>query len=345
MASSAELAVAKASLSATLFRADPTSCSRDDIDHFFALLNSAVAQCSPANVQKCKQWSLHNLVPSNGRVAPLGKYLCALANSFSPEKDKERTKTRAKGKLHEPSARRKRLHLLYILNDIFYHVKFRDGNSNFADKAESFLPGLVRSAAAFPNCPKHAKKIQDLISLWEENGYVTTDAIAKLRTAAEQALVSEKQDASNGTDTQGAAAASKANKEAPFVMPAMHGDPTMPWYDLPAGNWLPVLEPNSTRPMRPSMIKPLQLAPGQADKTLVEAVNKLLVDVDKLYSSEAYDGPYDVDQMGEIVATDGLKGDNAGGATYYGWSRAFAEKMKARRRKAKSGGDTDRDRR
>jgi hypothetical protein len=51
MASSAELAVAKASLSATLFRADPTSCSRDDIDHFFALLNSAVAQCSPANVQ------------------------------------------------------------------------------------------------------------------------------------------------------------------------------------------------------------------------------------------------------------------------------------------------------
>jgi hypothetical protein len=51
MAALAELAVAKASLSATLFRADPTSCSRDDIDDIFSLLNSAVAQCSPANVQ------------------------------------------------------------------------------------------------------------------------------------------------------------------------------------------------------------------------------------------------------------------------------------------------------
>jgi hypothetical protein len=51
MASTAELAVAKASLSATLFRADPTPCSRDNIDHFFTLLNSAIAQCSPANVQ------------------------------------------------------------------------------------------------------------------------------------------------------------------------------------------------------------------------------------------------------------------------------------------------------
>jgi hypothetical protein len=51
MASTAELAVAKASFSATLFRADPRSCSREDIDDFFSLLNSAIAQCSPTNVQ------------------------------------------------------------------------------------------------------------------------------------------------------------------------------------------------------------------------------------------------------------------------------------------------------
>jgi hypothetical protein len=48
---SAELAVAKASLSATLFRADPTACSRDDIDQIFSLLGSTVTQCSPTNVQ------------------------------------------------------------------------------------------------------------------------------------------------------------------------------------------------------------------------------------------------------------------------------------------------------
>ena len=48
---SANLAVAKASLSATLFRPDPKPCSRDDIDHFFSLLTTTVTQCSPANVQ------------------------------------------------------------------------------------------------------------------------------------------------------------------------------------------------------------------------------------------------------------------------------------------------------
>lgn len=48
---SAELAVAKASLSAALFRPDPSACSRDDIEHFLSLLASAIAQCSPENVQ------------------------------------------------------------------------------------------------------------------------------------------------------------------------------------------------------------------------------------------------------------------------------------------------------
>ena len=250
-----------------------------------------------------------------------------------------------KGQPHEPSARRKRLHILYILNDIFYHVKFRDGNDNFADKCEAFLPSLIRSAASFPNCPKHSKKIQNLISLWEEKGYFNAGITAKLRAAADQALVGETSETSRGADTNGASSGVKAARQAPFIMPAMHGDPAMPWYDLPAGNWLPVLEPNSTRPMKPSMIKPLQLAPGPADKTLVEAVNKLLADVDKLYTGHAHIGSYDIDQMGEIIETDEINGDVINGETYYGWSRAFCEKMKARRRKAKFGGDTDKDRR
>jgi hypothetical protein len=48
---SAELAVAKASLTAVLFRPDPSPCSRDEIEQFLAMLNAAVFQCSPANVQ------------------------------------------------------------------------------------------------------------------------------------------------------------------------------------------------------------------------------------------------------------------------------------------------------
>lgn len=119
-------------------------------------------------------------------------------------------------------------------------------------------------------------------------------------------------------------------------MPAMHGDPITPWYDLPAGNWLTALEPNSTRPMNPSMIKPLQLAPGPADKTLVDAVKKLLVDVDKIHGGDAseIDGhALDIDQMGETVELDELTGEIIGGDTYYGWSRTFCDKMKSRRKK------------
>lgn len=48
-----ELAIAKATLSATLFRADPTSLSRPAVDAFFPLVTSALAQCSRPNVQVC----------------------------------------------------------------------------------------------------------------------------------------------------------------------------------------------------------------------------------------------------------------------------------------------------
>lgn len=48
-----ELAIAKATLSATLFRADPTSLSRPVVDTFFPLVTDALAQCSRPNVQVC----------------------------------------------------------------------------------------------------------------------------------------------------------------------------------------------------------------------------------------------------------------------------------------------------
>lgn len=114
----------------------------------------------------------------------------------------------------------------------------------------------------------------------------------------------------------------------------MHGDPTTPWYDLPAGNWLTVLEPNSTRPMNPAMIKPLVLAAGPADKNLADAVKRLLDDVERIYSKEAsFDEPaLDVSPMGEAIKVDEITGETFGD-TYYGWSRSFCEKMKQRKRR------------
>ncbi|KAK3297004.1 uncharacterized protein B0H64DRAFT_115487 [Chaetomium fimeti] len=327
---SAELIVAKTALSGALFRPDPRPCSRDDIETMLALINSTVSECSPPNVQRCKQWALSNLVPSSARIAPFGKYLVALSKSFGGEKDAAVGGLR-RGRV--PSAKRRRLHVLYILNDILYHAKHRNRDEAFAQTLEPTLPTLVRSAAAFNNCPKHIRKIRDLIGLWEENGYFSRAFVQQLRAAIDEGPLSSEEDKNGNDGDYSASAVAKAAKTAPWVLPATHGDPSTLWYDLPAGNWLPVLEPNSTRPMNPSMIKPLVLSQGPADKSLVAAVKNLLVDIDKIYGKEVNhdEPPPNVSRLGERVEIDEITGEVVDGDTYYGWSRAFCEKMKRRR--------------
>ncbi|KAH6641493.1 hypothetical protein F5144DRAFT_610267 [Chaetomium tenue] len=328
---SAELIVAKTALSGALFRPDPRPCSRDDIETMIALVNSTVSECSPLNVQRCKQWALSNLVPSSARIAPFGKYLVALSKSFGSEKDAAVGDSKT-GRV--PSAKRRRLHVLYILNDILYHAKHRNRDEAFAQKLEPTLPALVASAAAFNNSPKHSRKIQDLIGLWEENRYFSRGFVQQLRAAVEEGPSSNEEEKSRNDGDYSASAVAKAAKTAPWVLPGTHGDPSTLWYDLPAGNWLPVLEPNSTRPMNPSMIKPLVLSQGPADKALVDAVKSLLVDIDKIYTKEVShdEPPPNVSRLGERVEVDEITGEVIDGDTYYGWSRAFCEKMKRRRR-------------
>ncbi|KAL2144313.1 hypothetical protein VTI28DRAFT_9301 [Corynascus sepedonium] len=337
---SAELIVAKTALSGALFRPDPRPCSRDDIESMLSLVNSTITECSPFNVQRCKQWALNNLVPSSSRIAPFCKYLVALSKSFESRTDAAAAEANRR---RVPSAKRRRLHVLYILSDILYHVRHRDRNEAFAQKLEPFLPALVRSAASFNNCPKHIRKIKDLIALWEKNGYFAHSFIQQLRAAVDEGPSSGSEEKNGDEVDNSANAVAKAAKTTPWVMPAMHGDASTPWYDLPAGNWLPALEPNSTRPMNPSMIKPLVLSQGPADKNLVDAVKKLLVDIDKIYSQEAnHDDPSAcIGPLGERVELDEITGEVIGGETYYGWSRAFCEKMKRRRR----GGSGPNDRR
>ncbi|KAI1103067.1 hypothetical protein F4804DRAFT_311188 [Jackrogersella minutella] len=336
---SPQLAIAKVSFSAVLLRPDPTSCSRGDIDEFLQLLDATISRCSPPNVQKCKQWILKNLIQSPIRIAALGKYMTALAKSFSLD-------IAASRQTREPSSKRKRLHLLYVLNDVLYHVHIRDQSPSFAEKLEQTLPDLIQVAAAFPNCPKHSKKVLDLVDLWGEKQYFSESFIRQLRTIVKEAPDSvSKVDASADAAL---AAASKSSKDAPFIMPAMHGDATVSWYDLPAANWLPVIEPNSTRAMKPSMIKPLQLAAGPAEQGLIKAVQDLLADVDRIYNKDEREidrSTEDIDQLGQRVVLDEITGEVVDGESYYGWSRAFCKKMKQRRKKAGSSGNDHRGRR
>ncbi|KAF7563373.1 hypothetical protein G7046_g751 [Stylonectria norvegica] len=324
-----EVAIARATLSATLFRADPTSLSRQQVDAFFPLLTSALAQCSRPNVQKCKAWIVDHIAPSGARTAALAKFLAALSKNF--QDDGER-----------PSVKRRRLHVLYVLSDVLHHVVKRNGNATFATAWDGVLPELMANAAAFVNCPKHKKKLEGLINLWEEKGYINPDVISKLREALANGITS-----TPATEPQPSSTSVKLAKDQPYVLPSFHGDPSTPWYDLPAGTWLPHLIPNSTKAMLPDLIRPLQLAPGPADKALAAAVRNLLSDVERLFSKERKpedDALVDVNELGERIVLDEITGEIIGGETYYGWSRQFCEKMKDRKRRKKRGSDRGRSR-
>ncbi|KAM0813821.1 hypothetical protein AB5N19_13820 [Seiridium cardinale] len=326
---SPQLAIAKVSFSAVLLRPDPVSCPRAEIDEFLGQLDATLLRCSPANVQKSKQWILNHVVQSTNRVAALGKYLTALAHSFNVD-------IAATRQAHEPSSKRKRLHILYVLNDLLYHICVRQREDGFSSQLESFLPALAQSAAAFPDCPRHAKKVADLVDLWGEQGYFSKAFIVQLQDAIRDAPTLDPSLVANGSTPRATITGGKISKDAPFIMPAMHGDVTAPWYDLPAANWLPVIEPNSTRPMNPSMIKPLQFMSGPADKSLVEAVQNLLGEVDRIYAKDRClgdDPAENVDMLGQRVIHDQLTGEVIDGETYYGWSRKFCQKMKQRRKK------------
>ncbi|KLU92723.1 hypothetical protein MAPG_11625 [Magnaporthiopsis poae ATCC 64411] len=360
MASSTQLAIAKAPLMAALLRPDPTACSRDEIEHFHVLLKSAVDQCSPDNVQKCKKWMLQHITKSPARVAALGKFLVPWAASFVDcEHHHHHSKpapasasTASVPAPKKPSAKRSRLHLLYIIGDVLHHTRVRDKDDTFAAGLEPTLPALFGSAASFVNSPKHVKKLRDLVSVWEKMGHLPSPALpAKLREAIAAgpaaAATSRRADAAGQKNGKGKAGGTPAPaKEPPFLLPSTHGDPSTAWYDLPAANWLPVLKPNSTRAMDPAQIKPLQLTPGVANAVLVDAVKSLLADVNRLYApdvgvigfADEENPSVTVDQMGERVELDRSTGKIVDGTTYYGWSRGFCRDMKVRRKQGRAGG-------
>ncbi|KAG5965415.1 hypothetical protein E4U58_002809 [Claviceps cyperi] len=322
-----ELAIAKAALSAALFRADPTPTSRPSVDSFFQLLNSALTQCSRPNVQNCKDYITNNIALSSGRVTALGKYLVALSKA---QVDNGTDAIR-------PSSKRRRLHILYLVNDVLHHHR-----TELSSTWEPFLPALFASASSYDNCPKHTHKLEDLIGLWKERQYVSDNTIAKLKEALARGGGAAPTSTAPNTnkDDEKNNDISKSNslrlaKETPYIIPSYHGDASTAWYDLPAATWLPHLVPNSTKPMLPDQINPIQFAPGPANKALAAAVKALVSDAERIFSKESLpedEGVVDINELGERIFLDELTGDIIGGETYYGWSRQFCEHMKRRKK-------------
>ena len=156
----------------------------------------------------------------------------------------------------------------------------------------------------------YVQKLRETVSYASKVGYANTDKDLKL---SEEALSEEKKDAA-------------------YILPPSHGDPLTPFYDLPAGNILPHIVPNSARAINPQLVKALQFTAGPADGNLVIAVKDFLQNVELLdaHRFEDQENDMDIDELGQSVSGDKISGTILGGEAYYGWSRAFCEKMKKR---------------
>ncbi|PWY86447.1 hypothetical protein BO94DRAFT_493137, partial [Aspergillus sclerotioniger CBS 115572] len=301
-----QLAIAKASFSAGLLRPDPTSVPRDEITAFHTSLDRALSHCSPANIQTCKSWLLEYVVSSSNRVGGLAKYLAALSGSFEASPAGGRT-----------SGKRKRLHILYLLNDVLHHTKYHlDTSTAFSTLSGSLQPHVVELlgyAASYDRekNPKHHRRLDELLDIWEEHGYYGSDYVNKLREVVKNSAVSGpvktslSVEESNVEFSAGGVKHLSSGREVPFVMPATHGDPAMPYYDLPAGNLVPHIIPDSTVPLRPDSIKPLQFLAGPADESLVVALKRFMKDVERIYGEgepdHEEDEVVDVDDLGQVV--------------------------------------------
>ncbi len=282
---------------------------------------------------------LTHIIPSSKRSEALGKYLLALSNSFTTTpKDKEVMGGNGGG-TKEISVKRKRLHILYLLNDLIYHTKIRILDPSVASALEPSLEGLFKSAANFSAAPKHLAKLNRLLGIWEKRAYYTQATIDKLRKVGEEASQSDGAVGQNavksGADSSDAVT---KTKDAPYTMPSTHGDPNTPWFDLPAGNLMQHIIPNNTKPIPSSLVAPLQLQPGPASRDLEDAVRKLLGEAKRVYGEEANDttesSTWDVDELGQHVLRGNKTGLGRVEDTYYGWSEEFCLNVK---RKLKGG--------
>lgn len=282
----------------------------------------------------------------------LGKYLAALAASYQPANEQQQQQqihapNSGSSKAYTTSSKRKRLHILYLLNDILHHTKYHGQNpsafSTLSGALQPYLVELFDHAAGYGRRknPKHFARLDELLDIWASSAYYSADYVDKLRQTVDHAAspdaINAKASMKDTTTTAAAAEPDRRTvaKDPPFVMPATHGDPNALWHELPAGNLMPLVVPNSSAPIRPQSVKPLQFVAGPADETLVKAVKHLLKDTDRIYNASGgvLDGEtlVDVDELGQLVVRDETTGEVNEGDGYYGWSRPFCQKMKERR--------------
>lgn len=286
--------------------------------------------------QLCKEWLLKHTAPSHTRIATVGKYLVALSASFSASGNVKASKTPGK---------RQRIRILYLCNDLFHQTKFHDAaltaTNGFCRTFEPYIVQLVALASYYDPLKhtQHFRNLHNLLVIWSESGYYSSALISTLRATIDNASTS------NDTLTQAIRYPEEtggveefgddSRRDAPYTMPASHGDTSVPFYDLPAGNLMPCIEPNSMTPINPRTVHPLRFRVGPAEERIVQAVKGLLYDADSIYGAYRSVNATEklhINDLGQLVIHEKNSVELTVNEGYYGWSRAFCEKMKQRSR-------------
>ncbi|KAG8529816.1 uncharacterized protein KY384_005297 [Bacidia gigantensis] len=316
------LAIARASFTASMTKPDPTSLSRSDTISFLDSLEGMLRLCSTQNVQ--------NVLPSGNRLPTLGKYM--LARSESIEKT---TEGNDDGTSISPSCspQRMQIHLLYLIHDLFHHAEFHSEEyaaAPLSAKLQFYLKSIVKSASGPVRSEGslHQQRLQQLLGFWREEGFFDYPAIQELHEIATKGGQGNR---TSKDESKVANGNLEDDRSAPYIMPAAHGDGSIAFYDLPASNMMPHIAPNSTRPIKSNLVKPLQLVSGAADKYLATAVESFLQEIDSLDNirlEEQRQQKIDVDQLGQLTVLDDTNASTSRAEGYYGWSRGFCQMIK-----------------
>lgn len=268
------------------------------------------------------------MTSSSNRVAGLAKYLVVLAGSFD-EAPPVGTQPRA-------SAKRRRLHMLYLLHDLLHHTKYHlDGNAAFSTVSGSlqpFMVDLLGHAAAYDRQkhPKHHSRLDQLLGYWSDHKYFSFDLIQQLREVVRNGATTEPAPSPSNDVSVGEADPTKkqSRKDAPVIVPPTHGDSAIPRHDLPAGNLVPHVIPNSSIPVYADSMKPLQFMAGPAAAELVHTLKSFLNAEDEATGTEdlAHDeGGRNVINGLALVVPQNETARDYDSEAYFAWAPAFGQ--------------------
>ena len=245
-------------------------------------------------------------MPSKQRATSLGKYLLALVQSLNAAGGTTKP-TPSPDTPKKTSGRKKALAVLYLVNDVLYHKKFIAPDPLFSEEMQGFLGDLV-SSCLYPGAVKQLRRINYVLDQWQEKQYYPLSFLETLRARANDTSSSSTADTLSQPVEQKpvgdvARPAPKENSEQLLLLPAYHGDTSLPFYDLPAANMLPHIIPNSTAPINPRLVRPIQFPNPAPSEGLSNAVKEFLKSTEAMFSGE---------NIGE-VDSDAVAGDWGGG--------------------------------